>query len=806
MLVIDERVRGTNLLVMTERVKRLREECRRAQIQVDSERIAAYTTVWKETDGLPPALRRAQALRRYLETCTVTIFDDELIVGSATRFRVGAHPYLEFRSDLCKDLLETGKFTVRRETEMGVVKEEDQRAIAEATAYWSGRSTVDLVRREWRKILGEDFLETMRKTRIGVMMDSTPPTAKSADYPRVLAKGFNGLIAEAQEQLSRIDYFERDAMERRWMLEAMIMALEAMITYAGRYAQKARELAEREPDKQRRAELLQIAENCTWVPAYSPRTFWEALQLIWFVHLGLHLDVVSFVETPGRLDQYLYPFYVRDLQDNGLGRDAAGELLACLWVKYNQLYRWALKERQDISQGSQQQYVTVGGVTTEGQDATNELSFLILEVARQVKLSQPAVAVRWHKELDKQLLLKAIETNVEVGGGIPSFVNDHNEIPNLMSYGVSLEDARNWAAMACIHPMLPGKQVRSGTILINPVKIFEITLNNGLDPVSGVRLGIDTGDARTFTSIEQLEDAFKKQYEYWVRQLMKANSIAQLTRAQKDAHPFISAVQADCIREGKDIVTGGVGYPQLVAAFNIRGWQNIPNSLAAIKKVVFEEKRATMAELIDALAKNYQGYEGLRQRLLCAPKWGNDDDYVDEIHQRLWTWGGDISRRAARSPWGEMVVQRGGATWHFAAGKVVGATPDGRKAFELLADANISAAYGTDTHGPTAVINSALKLDHTKSVSTLFNLKFPASLLREAVNREKVLGLVTTYFQGGGYHIQFNIIDADVLRRAKAHPEEYRDLIVRIAGFSVYFVELPAVVQDEIIARTEHAF
>jgi pyruvate formate-lyase/glycerol dehydratase family glycyl radical enzyme len=794
----------TEPVALTERVARLREATRTARIHADGERVRAFTAVWQETDGQPLPLRRAQAFRRYLETCTVAIFDDELIVGSPTRFRIGSHPYLEYRSDLCKPLIQGEEFKIRRETETGVVSSEDRKVIAEAASYWAGRSTSDLIHQQWREILGDDFLLALKKARVGMLPDSTPPTVKSADFSRALAQGFFGLIAEAKGQLSQLDYADRDAMKRRWMLQAMIVALEAMIAYACRYAEAARKLAEKETDTRRKAELLQIAENCSWVPGNSPRTFWEAVQLFWFVFLGLHLEVASHSETAGRLDQYLYRYYARDIEDGRLTEDEAAELLACLWVKFNTPERWSVKERQDNSQGSQQIYVTVGGVTPEGNDATNPLSFLILEVARQVKLRQPSVAVRWHSGIDEQFLVKAIEVNADIGGGIPSFLNDHNEIPNLMRHGVTLEDARNWAAAACVHPILPGRQVSPGRILITPTKVFEMALNNGVEPLTGLRLGIETGDPRTFTSTEEIEEAFKKQWQYWVRRIGKAFNIVLAVKAERDVHPFISAVQTDCIREGKDIISGGCGYPQMMSGFNIRGWQNIANSLAAIKKVIFEEKKATMSELLDALSKNYEGYEKLRQMLLSAPKWGNDDDYVDEIHKRLWQWGGEFTQHEYISPWGEMTIERGGATWHYVAGIVTGATPDGRKAFELLADGNVSAGYGTDQNGPTAVINSASKLNHFTCVSSLFNLKLPASLLRAEDNRLKVLKLITTYFNRDGYHVQFNIVDADALRRAKDHPEEYRDLIVRIAGFSVYFVELPSIIQDEIIARTEH--
>jgi pyruvate formate-lyase/glycerol dehydratase family glycyl radical enzyme len=800
---VNERVRGSDVSVLTERVKRMREEGRQSRIQGDGERARAFMAGWKENENQPIAIRRAQAFRRYLETCTVVIFDGELLVGSPTRFMLGSHPYLEFSSELCRDVVAGQEFTIRRETEKGTITEEDRAALAEATAYWTGRSTGDLIHQSWSEVLGDSFLAALRNARLGSLVDATPPSTKTADYPKVLSNGFRGLIAEAKAQLAGLDYEEKDAMERRWMLDGMIITLEAMITYASRYAQKARELAETECDAGRKSELLQIAENCSWVPLNPPRTFWETLQFFWFVHLGLHLEVAGSNEVPGRMDQYLYPYYLRDLENGRVSRDQAGELLGCLWVKFNNVCRWNSKARQDYQMGSQQQYVTIGGVTPEGEDATNEMSFLLLEVARQMKLRQPSIAIRWHKRINQDLLLKGIETNVELGGGIPSFLNDDNAIPNLMSYGVSQQDARDWAAMGCVHTLIPAKQVSGGRTAINPVKIFEMTLNNGVDPVSGKLVGIETGDPRTFTSVAELEEAFKKQWQYWVRRLWKATCVARMVKLNKDVIPYTSAVQTDCISKGKDILSGDVGYPQLMFGFNIRGFQGISNSLAAIQKVVFEEKQATMADVLDALANNFDGYEKLQQRLIAAPKWGNDDDYVDKIHQRLFKWAGEWTRHEAVFMGMEHSIERGGATWHHFAGKVVGATPDGRKAFELLADGTISAAQGTDTHGPTAVINSALKLDQTTSVSNLFNLKFPASLLREDEQRKKLLGLITTYFEGGGYHVQFNIIDAETLRRARAHPEEYRDLMVRVGGFSVYFVELPTQVQDEIISRTE---
>ncbi|MBI2859598.1 MAG: formate C-acetyltransferase/glycerol dehydratase family glycyl radical enzyme, partial [Chloroflexi bacterium] len=481
-----------------------------------------------------------------------------------------------------------------------------------------------------------------------------------------------------------------------------------------------------------------------------------------------------------------------------------GELLACVFVKMNDRLRFDPDSLQEFRQDDPGQYVALGGVTADGRDATNELSFLILEVARQLKLKQPSIAIRWHANIDESLLLKGVEVNLEIGGGIPSFINDENVIPNLVSLGIALQDARSYCLKGCVHPMVPGTHMFAGPISPSPVKILELTLNDGVDPLIGEQIGIATGDPRTFTSYEELVEAFKKQFTYWVQMLTKSFNILHQTRNQTAAYPFLSAVQRDCIQAGKDIGSAEVGYPLLYTAVNLRGMQTVANSLAAMKRLVFEDHRVTMDELLDALSKNFEGYEELRQLCLAAPKWGNDDDYVDKIHVDLWSFSADMARREFVTPWGGGHLIRGGATFHYFAGRTVGATPDGRKAFQPVADGTVSASYGTDARGPTATINSALKLDHSNCLSSLFNLKFPSTLLASSEDRRKLLALLRCYFEEGGYHLQFNIIGSEALREAQRRPESFRDLIVRVAGFSAYFVDLPLPVQNEIIARTEH--
>ena len=805
-VTVNETVKGNGVTALTERVEKLRDDTLNAKLHADGERIRLYTEAWKAEEGQPLEIRRAKSLKNYFEGVTPMIFDGELIVGSPTRFRLAAMLTLEYDSEPAEKIVKGIDFSVRQEGENAQITEEDREAIVEAFSYWKGKSTRELFMKRWEEILGDKFLTAIGATHLCGLMADQPSSTKVPYFEKVFAVGLKGLIGEAKEQISQLDYSQRDAIERYECLQGMIIALEGMITFAGRYSQLAREMAEREPDPARKKELQEIAKVCAWVPENPPRNFREGLQTMWFMQLGEQAESPG-NEAEGRMDQYLYPLYERDIREGRLTRDEAAELLGCLWVKLSSMTRFVRMERQEIAQGNQGDYVTLGGVIPEsGLDATNELSFLILEVARQLKQKRPSIALRWHEDIDENFLLKGIETNVELQGGIPAFISDKTVIPTLVSYGITLEDARSYGLRGCVNPCIPGSHLSTVRISISPVKIFEMALNNGTDLFTGKQIGLATGDPRSFNSYEELLEAFKKQFRHWIQILGKAGNIACLVRTEQMAFPFISAVQRDCIKEGKDITSGEVDYTTFSTGINLRGCQSLANSLAAVKKLVYEEKKVSMDELLKALSANFEGYEELQEMCLAAPKWGNDDDYVDQIHADLWNFTGDVARHdyvSPVSPSGEGIPQRSGATSHYWAGLTIGATPDGRKAFQPLADGAVSPAYGTDKCGPTAAINSANKLDFSKGTSGLFNMKFPASLMKTEDNRRKVLELIRTYFVRGGYHIQFNIVDAATLRDAREHPEKYRHLMVRVAGFSAYFVELPAAVQDEIIARAE---
>jgi formate C-acetyltransferase len=444
-------------------------------------------------------------------------------------------------------------------------------------------------------------------------------------------------------------------------------------------------------------------------------------------------------------------------------------------------------------------------VTGDGKDATNELTYLLLEVVRQVRVPQPPIYLRCHKGTPEELWQTAVEVTVERGDGNPAFLNDAAVLLNFAGLGIPIAVARDWAGGGCIHPHVCHASTGDMGQTINLAKIFELTLNNGVDPVTGKQLGLTTGDPRSFASFDELYAAFKEQVSHVLILMTQHLHMCWQLRNRYYSLPFFSALIDDCMEKGIDYMAGGCRYPQLYFGNYDRGHQNVADSLAAIKKLVYEEHRVGMDELLEALKVNFVGKETLRRALQAAPKYGNDDDYVDDIFDDLSLW---MQRRIAQEkhPLGSnQRIHRGGATQHYYLGLTVGALPDGRKAFEPLADGTLSPMRGADVKGPTAVINSASKVNHNEiATSSLFNMKITRSIVRSRDGQRKLASLIKTYFNRGGYHIQFNLMGQEMLLEAKKHREKYRDLLVRVAGYSAYFVELSPEVQDEIIARCEH--
>jgi pyruvate formate-lyase/glycerol dehydratase family glycyl radical enzyme len=787
--------------VLPPRITHLREKLRSATRYASGEKIRIYTEAWKETEGDPLDIRWARMLAKFLCEGAITIREGELIVGSQTKYTMGASPELQYRADLANDLREK-KFTLLGEKDFGEVTRDEYDSIMNNLEFWKGKSVYCRARNRAYDIFGKE-LDGILKTKVVVMENSVPVSngGSVVDFKKVLTKGIKGVIGEVNERIAEITFTHPDDMQKYEFYKAVLLTLEAVIQFARRHAELADQMSKREKNPVRRHELEEIARICRKVPEYPAETFHEAVQSYWFTYL------CAFFESQcncGRLDQYLYPYYKNDMKNGRITLDSAAELLASLWIKFNELTFFYSKHKKENTQGSLTRYVEISGMTPDGDDATNELSFLILEVERRLKLREPAIALCYHPKIDQALLLKGIEANVDTGGGIPAFLNVGDCSNHFVDYGFSLEDARDIVFTGCVHPYGNANSAHLFTYSITGDKVFELALNNGVDPLTGKQVGPATGDPTTFQSIDELYEAFKAQFRYWVKVLSKLVNIHWLVEADTCRVPFHSALMNDCIRKGRDIFAGGLRYPQCNLAGGCRGIQNVANSMMAIESLVFRDKKIKMVELLKALRDNFEGWEELRQRLLSQAKWGNDDDEADRWHAALWEFTGRECQNADildQSRPG--IVRRGGAAFHYISGKSCGAFPDGRKAGEAMADGSVSPAAGTDHKGPTAVINSALKLNQGASIDNLFNMKFPPHLLRSDENRKKLTALIKTYFDGGGYHIQFNMIDKETLIDAKRHPENHRDLVVRVAGFSAYFVDLTAAVQDDIIARTE---
>lgn len=803
--------------VLTDRVRRLIKRRQEAVEHICCERSRLATESWKETEGEPLDIRRALLFRRIMQGNPIVIRDDELIVGSQSQYVLGASPYVDYTPEaaiedlLSSDILDGNsvKATGGSSVSEAEINEEEKKSLLEDIQYWSGRSTGDVVRRLEKERFPwlEDWIES------GLVLDKQtgkPPAVRHVDYAKVIDIGLEGIILEAKEELEKLEYFDHPAEDYKkdCFLRACIIACEGAIEYAHRYSRLAEEMARKEQNQRRKKELEKIAEICKHVPAKPARNFYEAVQSFWFIHLCVNLESASLGESPGRLDQHLYPLYYKDvIKEGNISRQEAAELLGCLFVKFNEMT--SVKNSYDKKNipGTHLQDTTICGVTRDGNDASNELSYMLLEVLGQVEFPQPPIYVRYHSKINPEVWMKAVEINVKRGDGNPAFVNDATRIVSFTDHGIPLQDAQDWAVGGCAGSIIPRLSVHGGGLgrtYLNLAKILEYVLNNGCDPKTGKQIGLTTGDPLGFTSIDQIMDAFKKQFSHLLSIHVKMSRMICFADVSNYRIPFTSALLGDCISKGMDAREGGVRYPQFIFHVSDRGLQNVADSLAAIKKVVFEDKKISMKELLESLSANFEGKEDVRNMLRAAPKYGNDDNYVDDIFNELSMW---LQRRIAmeKNHFGSRLwTGRSGAVVHVLLGKLTGALPDGRKAGEPLADGFLSPQQGMDVKGPTAVFNSASKVNHNENNhAALMNMKFPRAIFEKKDNLVKLAQMIEYFFQRGGFHIQINILDRDTLLEAQKHPEKHKNLMVRVAGYSAFFVDLPRNIQDEIISRTD---
>ena len=782
---------------MNERVARLRQRSLAAEPALSLERAALITEYYRDCRTPSVPILRAQALRHLMEHKNIYIGSDELIVGERGPSPKAAPTYPELCCHSMEDLEilnSRPKISYHVDAEARTIQRE------QIIPYWQGRSIRDLIFRE----MSQEWKDAYEAGIFTEFMEQRAP-GHTALGDVIYSKGLLDLKSEVETSLSRLDFLnDPEAFVKLEELRAMGAAADAVMRFAERHAEKAWQMATHESNPDRQAELRKIADVCRHVPAHAPRDFWEALQAYWFIHLG----VISELNTwdsfcPGRLDQHLYPFYEKGLSDGTLTRDRAKELLECLWVKFNSQPAPPKVGVTAAESGTYTDFANInnGGLKADGSDGVNEVTYLILEVVDEMRLLQPSSNLQLSKKSPERFLKRGIEI-IRKGWGQPSIFNADLVVEELLRQGKSIEDARNGGTSGCVETGAFGKEAYILTGYFNLSKVLEITLSNGLDPRTGKRIGLETGDPRNFSSFDELFAAYRKQLHRFIEIKVKGNNIIERIYAKYMPAPFLSLLIEDCIAKGKDYNDGGPRYntTYIMAV----GPGSCADSLAAIRYHVFDRKDVAMAELLDALAANFKGHERTMQVLLNkTPKYGNDDEYADALLTDLFNaFYAEVNGRK-NTKGGSYRVNYLSTTCHVYFGSVTGATPDGRKAYEPLSD-GISPVQGADRRGPTAVLKSAARMDHARTGGTLLNQKFTPQLLEGEEGIDKLAHLVRSYFKLDGHHIQFNVVTAETLRAAQENPEKYRDLIVRVAGYSDYFCDLTTALQNEIIARTEH--
>ncbi|MFW9849675.1 MAG: trans-4-hydroxy-L-proline dehydratase [Candidatus Thorarchaeota archaeon] len=785
--------------MLSERVKRLRQQSIDTMPYISTERAELLTDFYQSgvADSRSTPVTRALSLKFLMENKEVYIGEDELIVGERGPAPRATPTYPEL---CCHSISDLEIINDRIRSRFDVDEDSKDVYQEDIISFWRGKT----IRERVFAAMSDEWMAAFNSGVFTEFMEQRAPGHAILD-DKIYHRGLRDFINDIEKRIEDIDFFnDQEAYDKEQDLKAMAIAAEAVITFAERHAEKARELAEEETNSVRKKELEKIAEVCGHVPAHAPRDFWEAIQAYWFVHLGVITELNVWDSfNPGRLDQHLQPFFEKGLEDGTLTREIAEELLQCLWVKvHNQPAPPKVGVTEEAS-GTYQDFslFNTGGVTTDGKDAVNDLSYLILDVCKEMKIIMPSVCIQLSKENPDSFLLKAIDV-VKEGFGQPSLFNTDVIIEEFLRAGKSLEDARNGGPSGCVTIGAFGKESVILTGYLNWPKILEITLNNGKDPKTGVQVGPETGIPIEFKSYKELFDAYRTQLKYFVDLKIRGNNIIERLYAEYMPSPFMSVLMNDCIKKAKDYHRGGSRYNSTY--IQGVGMGTITDSLTAIRHHVFDKKKYTMEELLEGIKTNFKDNEVMKQVLVNkTPKYGNDDDYADDIAKDVFNTYFDILDGRPNTKGGEYRVNLLPTTVHIYFGEVTGATPDGRNAGMPLSD-GISPSHGVDKQGPTAVIKSVAKIDHSKTGGTLLNQRFLPEVLATEEGRGKLANLVRTYFKLGGHHIQFNVVCSETLREAQVHPEMHKDLIVRVAGYSDYFCNIGKELQEEIISRTAH--
>ena len=785
---------------MNERIKKLRRESTETQAYIDMERARYFTETYKEHEGevSVPELR-AMGLKNYFAKKTISIHDGELIVGEK-----GCGPQASPTfPDLCCHTVEDLHIMNDRELINFKVTEEDcEYQEKEMIPYWEKRSMRHKILAhmtpEWKAAYGAGiFTEFMEQRGPGHTVGSE----------NIYLKGFREHKQDIKEALAKLDYMnDPEAVDKEAELKGMDIACDAIMLLASRYADLAEKMAAECGDETRKAELLQIAENCRVVPAESPRTYWQAIQMYWFAHLGVTSELNPWDSySPGRLDQHLIRFYRKDVEDGILDDYHAKELLECLWIKFNNQpappkVGITLKESSTYTDFAN---INTGGITPDGKDGVNEVSYLILECMDEMKLLQPSSNVQISRKTPQDFLKKACAISRK-GWGQPAFYNTEAIVQELLNAGKSIEDARKGGTSGCVETGAFGNEAYILTGYFNIPKMLELALFNGYDNVSGQQLGPKTGYGYEFKNYEDLWKAFCAQMDYFLDIKIRGSLVIEKIYAEEMPVPFLSILTNDCIARGKDYNAGGARYN--TSYIQGVGIGTITDCLSAIKYNVYEHGKFSMEELMEAMKADFSGYDKIYNLVINkTPKYGNDDDYADEIMKQVFDYYHDSVTGRRNNRGGTYRIDMLPTTCHVYFGEVMMASPNGRHAHKPVSE-GISPEKGADVNGPTSVVKSCSKMDHLNTGGTLLNQKFTPSVVAGEQGLDQMANLIRTYFNLDGHHIQFNVIDRETLRDAQAHPDEYKDLIVRVAGYSDYFRNLSKELQDEIIMRTEQSF
>ncbi len=793
-----EKVKGMN--DSTDRIKRLKERLIATDPIVCPERALIWTEVYKNNEDKQPIIKAALALKETLSRMTINIFDDELIVGnqgSALR-AAPLHPQTNL---WFMDELDT--FPVRDGSKY-IISEDTKEKLREALEYWRGKTVYE----NTMAIMPEETKDYMESQIFTCNYTLTKGTGHFIiGFDTILKKGYEGIRAEAEAALKELDLSGPHDMDKILFYEAMLIVCDAVEIFADRYADEAWKQAQQCKDPQRKKELEKLSQVCRKVPKYPAETFYEAVQCVFFLNVISQIESDGTGLSTGRLDFYLYPYYKKDIEEGKITKEFAEELLDAMWLKYGEVLEvWSEEDSRFFGGLPVSQTITLGGTFADGRDSTNDLSYMMLETTARIATPQPSVCVRLHRGTPREFLLKCAEV-ARYGLGMPAFYNDEIAAVALQDRGVSLKDIRErWGVAGCVEMGIQGKMCHfANSGYFSLLKTLEVTLHNGFDPRTGKQVGPKTGELKDFATYEDLMAAYETQLKHALKHMIGLTNVVNTMHGRKLTLPFICTFTDDCMARGLEVHDGGAVYnhdgPQGV------GLADTADSFAAIKKLVYEEGELSLDKIVEAMDADFKGYEDVRAELIKeAPKFGNNDDYVDMIAREIQVMYCDEVNSYDNPRGGKFDAGMYSVSANVPVGTFIGATPNGRKAWAPVAEA-CSPAHGCELSGPTSSMLSLAKLDHSIVANgTQYNQKYHPNTLAGDKGLESLADLIQTYFEKGGFHIQFNVVSKETLQKAQKSPENYRHVVVRVAGYTAFFIDLPKASQDDVIDRTEMSF